>query len=235
MTAEILYGDYFLFADMQNAEYIKKCVPECEMIYTGISDKPYFAESSPDIIYMGGMSEKSQERVINALTPYKERIDELIRAGTHFLFTANSCDILGKSITDGENTTECLGLFDFNVKRNMFKRFNAMTLGNYLGIDIVGFKSQFGLAYPSDGEDEKFFDVERGTGLNPDCPWEGFKRSNLIATYIIGPFLIINPLFTKQWLSEICGREVTLPFEETAMEAYNARLNEFKDKNRKID
>lgn len=234
MTAEILFSDYFLFGDMANVEYMKKCLPDAEFILTDIHDKPYFAEHEPDLIYMGAMSESNQVRAIEALTPYVARLNELIDKGVHMLFTANACDILGTSIFDDGEKTECLGLFDFHVVRKMLKRFNGMTLGTYNGIDIVGYKSQFGLAFP-DSCDEKFFNVTRGVGLNPDCPWEGFQRKNLIATYLIGPFLIINSPFTKQWLSEIAGKPVELPFEDAAMQAYRQRLAEFKDKNRTIE
>lgn len=234
MKIEILYSDYFIFGDGANVDYIKKCLPDAELILTSIHDTPYFAENEPDLIYMGAMSENNQERVINTLMPLKDRLGELIEKGVHILFTSNSCDILGKYIVDGEKKIECLGLFDFHVVRKMLKRFNAMTLGNYNGTEMMGFKSQFGVAYPDENCNEKFFDVTRGTGLNPECNWEGFKRNNLIATYIIGPFLVINPVFTKQWLSEIAKEEITLPFEDLAMECYKNRLSEFKDEQRKI-
>lgn len=235
MKIEILYNDYFIFGDGANVDYIKKCLPDAELIFTSIHDTPYFAENEPDLIYMGAMSENNQERVINALMPLKDRLSELIEKGVHILFTSNSCDILGKYIVDGDKKIECLGLFGFHVVRRMLKRFNAMTLGNYNGIEMVGFKSQFGVAYPAENCNEKFFDVTRGTGLNPECRWEGFKRNNLIATYIIGPFLVINPVFTKQWLSEIAKTDITLPFEALAMECYKNRLEEFKDEQRKIE
>lgn len=233
MKIEILYSDYFIFGDGANVDYMKKCMPEAEFIFTSIHDVPYFAENEPDLIYMGAMSENNQERVISVLMPLKERIVECIEKGVHILFTSNSCDILGKYIVDGSKKIEALGVFDFYTERKMLKRFNAMTLGSYNGTEILGFKSQFGLAYDAK-EADKFFDVTRGTGLNPDCKWEGFKKNNLIATYIIGPFLVINPVFTKQWLSEIAKEEITLPFEEIAIECYKKRLAEFKDEQRKI-
>lgn len=234
MTIEILFGDYFIFGDNANVDYIKKCLPESEFIYTDIYSKPFFADNKPDLIYMGAMSESNQERAIAALLPYKDRIEELINDGVHFLFTSNACDVLGNYIKDGERKIECLALFDFHVERKMLRRFNAMTLGIYNDIEMLGFKSQFGIAYPTKNCNEKFFDVTRGTGLNPECNREGFKRNNLIATYILGPFLILNPLFTKKWLSEISEKDITLPFEEMALKCYEYRLSEFKDEQRKI-
>lgn len=235
MIIEILYSDYLIFGDGANVDYIEKCLPEAEFIYTSIHDTPYFAENEPDLIYMGAMSENNQERVIKALIPYKHRLDELIEKGVHILFTSTACDVLGKCIVEDNRKVECLGIFDFTVKVQMLKRFNAMTLGNYNGIEMLGFKSQFGVAYPEGDSNEKFFDVTRGAGLNRECKWEGFKRNNLIATYIIGPFLVLNPIFTKQWLSSVAKREVTLPFEDLAMQCYRARLEEFKDENRNIE
>ena len=235
MKIEILYNDYLIFGDGANVDYITKCLPEAELIYTSIHDKPYFADNEPDLIYMGAMSENNQERAIKALLPYKERFAQLTEKGVHILFTSTACDVLGKYIIDGDRKIECLGLFDFTVERKMLKRFNAMTLGTYNGYEMMGFKSQFGVAYPAESCNEKFFDVTRGAGLNRECKWEGFRRNNLIATYIIGPFLVINPVFTKQWLSDVTGKDITLPYEDLAMECYRNRLAEFKDENRKIE
>ena len=233
MTAEILYSDYFLFGDAANAEYMKKCLPDSTFIYTDINSTPYFKDKVPDLIYMGSMSESNQLRAVNALMPLKDRLSELIEKGVYILFTGNACDILGNYILDKNEKTQCLGLFDFHVIRKMLNRFNGMTLGKFNDIDIVGFKSLFGIAYP-DSCNEKFFDVERGSGLNPECKWEGFKRNNLFATYLIGPFLILNPLFTKYLLSQIEKKDITLPFEDTAMICYKNRLADFKDPDKKI-
>ncbi len=235
MKIEILYYDYLIFGDGANADYLKKCLPNAEFIFTSVHDEPYFAKNEPDLIYMGAMSESNQEHAINALKPYKDRLCELTEKGKHILFTSNACDVLGKKIINGKKETEALGIFDFTVELKMLKRFNAMTLGEYNGYEMMGFKSQFGL--PSFGSEikDKFFKVTRGCGMNPDCDWEGFKKNNLYATYMIGPFLVVNPIFTKQFLSEIAKKEITLPYEDIAMECYKNRLAEFKDENRKIN
>ena len=234
MKIEILYNDYLIFGDGANVDYIRKCIPDAEFVFTEIHDTPYFVNNEPDLIYMGAMSENNQERAINALMPHKERFCQLIEKGVHILFTSTACDVLGKYIIDGDRKIECLGLFDFTVERKMLRRFNAMTLGNFEGIEMVGFKSQFGIPTPAADFNEYIFDVTRGSGINKDCKKEGFRRNNLLATYILGPLLILNPLFTKKWLSEISGKEITLPFESFAMECYKARLAEFKDENRNI-
>ena len=226
MTVEILYNDYLIFGDGANVDYIRKCLPEAEFVFTSIHDVPFFAENEPDLIYMGAMSENNQERAIAALMPYKARFVELIEKGVHVLFTSTSCDVLGKYITHDERKIECLGLFDFTVDRKMLKRFNAMTLGNYNGIEMMGFKSQFGHSY---GECEPLFTTARGAGLNPKVSGEGIRRNNFFATYLTGPLLVLNPPFTRHLLTLMGEKEPVLAFEEAAMELYRDRVREFSD------
>ena len=53
---------------------------------------------------------------------------------------------------------------------------------------------------------------------------EGIRVNNFMATYVIGPLLVLNPPFAK-YLLEKCGADSgDLAFEEAAMEAYDARV-----------
>ena len=58
---------------------------------------------------------------------------------------------------------------------------------------------------------------------------EGVKRNNFFGTYLLGPFLISNPLFTKELMKKLGVENPVLPFEEDIMEAYNVRLEELND------
>ena len=71
--------------------------------------------------------------------------------------------------------------------------------------------------------------VERGVGRRPGSAGEGFRRGGLMATYLIGPLLVLNPPFTKWLLRELGAKSDDLAFEDTAVAAYNARLAEFRD------
>ena len=55
-----------------------------------------------------------------------------------------------------------------------------------------------------------------------------YKKNNLISTSILGPILILNPLFTKELLKTMGVKEPKLAFEEEVMAAYNERLKKFK-------
>ncbi len=236
MTVEILFEKAYLFGDEFNAEYLRRCLPDAEFVCTDLRDKPYFAEHTPDIIYMGAMSERNQLRAIEALMPYRDRLADLVEQGIHILFTGNSVDVLGTHIhvieADGktENTHKALGLFPCHAELTMNKRFFCSLLGNACGCDIVGFKTQFGHTYELP-EEYGFIRVERGKGIYPGASMEGIHKNNLYATYLIGPILVMNPTFTKFFLKS-AGADVTLPFEDVSMKAYEIRLAEFKDRSR---
>ena len=106
-------------------------------------------------------------------------------------------------------------------------RHNSFLIGKYEDIEIVGFKSQFTMMY-GDNKNNYFLEVEKGIGLNKESKLEGIKKNNFIGTYLIGPILIQNPLFTKKILEKIGVNEPKLAFEEDVISAYEARLKELR-------
>ena len=229
MKIEMLYPEVCnLFGDTSNIKYLKKCIPEAEIIKTEINSEPAFVKQDVDMIYMGPMPENIQEIAINKLKPYKERIQELINKNVVFLVTGNAVEIFGKYIENEDGSKiEGLSLFDIYAKRDMMKRHNSIYLGTYEDIEIVGYKSQFTMAY-GDNEKNYFSKVELGIGLNKESKLEGIKQNNFIGTYIIGPILILNPLFTKKMLSMLGVKDTSIAFEKETMEAYEQRLLEFR-------
>ena len=109
----------------------------------------------------------------------------------------------------------------------MMKRHNSNFIGKYEEIEIVGFKSQFTQSY-GNNEENYFAKVEKGIGINPDSMLEGLQKNNFLATYIIGPILILNPEFTKKVLEKMGIQEAKIAFEEDIKNAYNQRLRELK-------
>lgn len=229
MKIEVLFPEFCnLYGDTQNMRYLKQCMPEAEFIETSLAEEPVFAKEKVDLIYLGPMKERTQEKVIKKLLPYKERIQELIENNTIFLFTGNALEVLGEYIENEDGSKiEAVGIFDVHAKRDMLNRYNGMVLGEVENIEIVGFKATFSFLY-GNNEDKYFFETKKGIGLNKESKLEGIRKNNFIGTYIIGPILIINPLFTK-YLMKLMGVEnPELKFEKIAMEAYEARLAEFK-------
>ena len=229
-TIEILFPEFCnLFGDLSNMKYLRKCLPESNFIETAINDKPAFVSQDVNFIYMGPMTEKAQEKVINKLKPYKEKIEELIEKNVVFLVTGNAIEIFGKYIENEDGSKiEGLGIFDIYAKRDMLNRHSSMFVGKYEDIELVGFKSQFTFAY---GDNSKlyFSEVEKGIGLNPESKLEGIKKNNFIGTYVIGPILILNPEFTKNLIKKIGIENPKIALEEDVKKAYEQRLKELKN------
>ena len=230
MKIEILYPEFCnLNGDMGNMKYLQKCLPEAETIETSINDKPKFIEQDDIcLVYMGTLSERSQEIVIQKLKPYTEQIKQKIDQNQLFLFTGNSVEVLGKYIENEDGSKiEALGIFDIYAKRNMMNRHNSFFLGKYKDIEILGFKSQFTMLY-GNNEDNYLVKADMGIGINEQTKLEGIHQNNFFATYIIGPFLVLNPYFTKELLKLMGVKEPKLAFESEVIEAYNIRLKKFK-------
>ena len=173
------------------------------------------------------MTDNTQEKVIAKLLPYKERIIELIDKNVVFLFTGNAVEVLGKYIENEDGSKiDGLGIFDVYAKRDMFHRHNSYLIGKYEDIEVIGFKSQFTMMY-GDNTKTPFIEVEKGIGINKDSKIEGIKKNNFIGTYLIGPLLILNPLFTKKIL-EMLGVDNEVALKEDTMAAYEARIKELR-------
>ena len=228
-TIEILFPEFCnLFGDLSNMKYLKKCLPDGNFIETSITEEPAFVSQDVNFIYMGPMTEKAQEKVINKLKPYKEKIEELIEKNVVFLVTGNAIEIFGKYIENEDGSRiEALGIFDIYAKRDMLHRHSSMFVGKYEDIELLGFKSQFTFAY-GDNSNIYFSEVEKGIGLNPESKLEGIQKNNFIGTYVIGPILILNPQFTVKLLKKIGINEPKIAFEEDVKKAYEQRLKELK-------
>lgn len=231
MKIEVLFPEVAnLYGDLSNIDYLKKCLDNnVEVIETSLNDEPAFAKQDDiNLIFMAGMTEQSQEIVIKKLKPYADRIEDLVSNGQPVLLTGNALEILGKFIeNEDESQIRAVGLYHFYAHRDMMHRYSGYYLGKHNGIDIVGFKAQFTTTYGNN--DECYFsETELGMGINIGTKYEGVQKNNLIGTSILGPILILNPLFTKELLKTMGVREPKLAYEEEVMAAYNERLKKFK-------
>ena len=244
-NVELLYPDFCnIYGESYNAEYLRRCSRDIHIIETSHKTEPAFVTENVDMIYLGCTTEYKQEQIIHLLTPHRQRLMELIENGTILLITGNSIEIFGREIKDEDRIIPALGIFDFTSERYMEKdRHNSQYVGlfnpNEEGegpITMLGHKSQFSFSYgdfdnPQDRGNtlgfSPFIDVEIGIGMNPDIKMEGIRRNNFFATYSLGPYFILNPLFAKYLLRKM-GLDDSLEFEKEIMEAYNYRLNELR-------
>lgn len=237
MTVEILFGEVAnLFGDMQNMAYLRQTLPDAAFIETALTDEPYFAKNRPDFLYMGAMTEKTQRRVIEKLTPYRDRLQALADDGVVMLFTGNAGEALFSHISYVTEKIEVdgLGLFDLTAKTDLFDRYNGKVLGRLFADPeaeavgtVTGFRSQFSRWY-GDNRASAFLDIERGMGLNAESKLEGVRYKNLICTAVIGPILPLNPKLTEH-LCALAGAKAPAAHRETAVRAWEQRVIEMED------
>lgn len=233
MKIEILFSKLCnLYGDSKNVDYLKLSLPEAEFIMTEITDSaPYFADNCVDMVYMGGMSEAAQKRVTQYLMPYKARIEQLIDEGVVFLMTGNALEVFTESIENltAKDKYDGLGIFPLSTKIDLFKRYNGKIMGKINDLTVVGFKSQFSMVY-GNADDCCLFVSDRGTGLNKETMCEGVRRNNFMGTHILGPVLVLNPLFTEYIMGLLGVENPRCAFREQTMAAYEKRLKEFENK-----
>lgn len=232
MTVEFLYPSLAnLYGEAVEMRYIEKCLPDATFIKTKVNEEPYFVNNDVDFIYMGPMTERGQEIAAQKLMPYKDRLVQLIDENKVFLIIGNALEVFGDYIENEDGTKiNGLGIFGTYAKRKMMDRYNSLYFGSFEDMKIVGFKAQFSHSFGED-ENEGLFKNIRGDGLHPGSSFEGIRRKNLFATYLLGPLLILNPDFTKYLLSLLGVNSEKLPCEDDIRTAYEKRLKEFENPN----
>ena len=243
MKVEILYPEIAcLYGELFNMEYLRRSVPECGIASTSLGEKPRFLkDNSIDLVYMGNMTERSQLMVVNELTQYKSDIWNAIERGQRFLITGNALEIFGNRIEEkgemviseiGGEGYDCLGIFDFHVERDMLDRKNSLFVGDYYlsendAIEIVGFRNQFGYGYYGDSAPAPLFYADKGMGFNPEEQREGLHYKNFMATYTMGPLLVLNPAFLVRLCWEMGYTGIHPAHMDVAMDSYRNRLFEY--------
>jgi CobQ-like glutamine amidotransferase family enzyme len=236
MIIEILFEEICnLYGDPQNAVYLSKTVPSAEFVHTSLDAVPFFADSRPDIILIGSMSDNMHSSVIEKLKPYRQRIIDLINDDVVFLVTGSACEVFCNTVENVTLETKIpgLGIVPFDAKINWFDRYNGKVLASFNGMKVTGFKSQFSMLFGSHKANH-FADVERGIGINRASKLEGYKDHNFFLTQILGPILPLNPEFCEYIIS-LTGETANAAFKAEAMEAFNQRLKEFSDPKIKFD
>ena len=233
MKLEYLYPELGnLYGDGANFRYLRRCLPEAAAVETPLGSEPAFV-SDPEVVflYSGPMTERGQGMALEALRPWSSALLERLEGGMHALFTGSSMELLGKTITAGDTVLEGLGLADLASRRDLSRREQGFFLGQAEGFEITAFQSRFSQSTPGPAL-QGAFRVIRGFGLEDGCAFEGYRFHNLLGTYLLGPLLVLNPLLTKRFLSSL-GVEREPAFFAEALQAYEARLTEFRDKGRK--
>jgi CobQ-like glutamine amidotransferase family enzyme len=182
------------------------------------------------------MSEQSQEKILDRLTPYAEQIQAACKEGkTLFLLLGNAMELFGQYIQreDGSKV-DSLGVFDTHTIRHAPNRFNTLIQASFENMTLLGYTSRFADTFGIT-QDNAFCRVEIGSGSDPKTKLEGIRSGRVIATYLLGPLLVANPDFTKWLLQQLGTSEPVLPFEGTLYLAYETKRKEFQRTDLELD
>ncbi len=225
-TIEVLYSEFGnMYGEVYNAMFLDKASEEIEVVYTSLHREPHFLNHKIDMIYMTNIRDGKTYVILEELKKYKDRLAEMIENETIFLLTGNALELFGSYILENGQKTEGLGLFNYYVEKDFTIKYASWVKGWFNDIEIIGHRNQFSKCH---NIEQPFIQVTDGSGSDidsTDSKIEGIHYKNFFATYLLGPFLIMNPLFTK-YLLGLLGID-QMNFEEPVMKAYQKRMEYF--------
>lgn len=222
---EVIYPEFQnVYADLYQIEFLKKCNKNIKVIYTSYNDEPYFVNNKVDMIYMGSMPDSKIIPSIEKLRKYSDKIKQLVKSNVFFLITGNALEIFSSYIIENGKNYEALKVFDYYIEKNMNHKYVSWYTGIFKKIEIVGHKNHYSICK---NIQDNFINTTNGYSSDIENPNEGIHFNNFYATYLLGPFLIMNPKFTKYLLKEL-GLDDKLIYEEDLLNAYKERINHFK-------
>jgi hypothetical protein len=239
LTIEVLFPEIAnLHGDSANISYLAQCRPDARIIHTSLTETPAFVTEQVDLVHLGAMTEQGQLKAVERLRPHRDRIADLIEAGTAFLFTHNAFEVLGQRIRNEEMGYDVpgVGVLPLESTVRMTRRYNGKVMGVVaeLGAErpVLGYKSQFSMV-TADESLPGFLTADRGIGRNPTTEIEGARIGGLLGTSLLGPLLVVNPHLTRNLLEALDpDSEPVLAHAELAITAYEARLADFLDDRR---
>lgn len=147
-----------------------------------------------DFIYCGAGTEHSRNICLEHLRGYAKSLKSAYASGTVMLFTGNSYEMLGKTLTtaDGE-VRQGLGLFDFTVTEQSRNRYSGdVTLKcNFCEEQFIGYINK---CSEVQGIEKPLFEITSVVGTVREKT-DGIFEKNFFGTQVIGPVTVKNPAF----------------------------------------
>jgi CobQ-like glutamine amidotransferase family enzyme len=229
MKIEIVYGELAnLLGEHGTQQLLAHTFGEDQLVRTRFPELPRFFLGDVDFVYMGPMPESVQRLVLERWREHGDAFEQAIQKGTVFFFSGNAMDLVGRSIRYVEyETMEGLGIFPFDTICRRYDRQNEVVDARFNEMPVMGFRSQF-TSHTGDAGKYPFLEVLSGSGMNPDIATEGVRVRNFFGTSLLGPFLVLNPMFSK-WLFRQFGFSGPLAFEEELLEAEAQRRLDFEE------
>ena len=202
----VLYPDLLnIYADRGNLTFLRR---RCEWRSIGFEFDP----ASVDMLYIGGGQDRDQALCAEDLVTVKrEAVAAAIEFETPLLAVCGGYQLLGRAYETADGEIPGLGLADFTTVRSSSARLvgpcaiQTDLAGPTNGV-VAGFENHAGRTNLDDSN-AAFGKVLSGSGNNGSDQTEGFRRGNLIGTYLHGPLLPKNWWLADWFVSKALGRE----------------------------
>ena len=158
-----------------------------------------------DFVYCGAGTERSRNACIKHLIKFKQSLKDAFDKGVVMLFTGNSWEMLGQSLTAADGTVyEGMNLFDFEVTEQGKNRYTGdvtFTCDLVEGT-LIGYINKCSSV---SGIEKHLFKIESVVGTVKD-EVDGIYEKNFFGTRVIGPVTVKNPAFAQYIARLIVGK-----------------------------
>ena len=219
-----LYGDYANVSAMERI--LKNSGEAVEVDRLSLGGSVDFSEY--DFIYIGSGTERNLRVALEDFKKYETALKEYIESEKAALFTGNSFEMLGASLTDcSGNTVEGLKLFDFTcVEQNKTRNTADVIFGcDFLDKPLVGFVNK---CSEIKGIRSPLFSVKMGLSNCGGDKYEGVRENNFFGTHLTGPVLIKNPHFLTYLAEIILGKTPESGYLKHERAGFEVTLSELK-------
>ena len=191
--AHLYYDLMNLYGESGNILALKKHLEKqnLKVTVTNLSINDEINFNDYDFYYIGSGNEEAYKLVLNHLSNYVEEIKKAISNNKFFLATGNSLCLFGN-----------LDILDFKAEKCDFRIVGEQTYTfNKINNDIIGFQNRdYILKFV---KEQHLFEIKKGTGYVPKAIVEGIKKNNFYGSFLLGPILVRNPLFTEYLVKEM--------------------------------
>jgi lipid II isoglutaminyl synthase (glutamine-hydrolysing) len=213
-----------IYADRGNILFLQR---RCEwrgigFVHAGAGPGEPVDPAAHDLFYVGGGQDRDQRMVAADMVETKRTaLTEAVGDGASLLAVCGGYQLLGQSYQLGEETLPGLGLCDLETVREPGERL----IGNVaIEVDLgtgprvlAGFENHGGRTYLGTGA-TPLGRVLKGFGNNGKDGFEGFRRGNLIGTYLHGPLLPKNAWLADHLIAIALERRYGAPPELEPLE-----------------
>ena len=219
-----LYGDYANVLAMQRILQNSGETVEVDRLSLGSEARL----DQYDFIFIGSGTERNQKVVLEDIRRFRDDLKRCMDGGKVMLFTGNSFELLGKTVTDADGRVyDGLGLFGFTSEEQNKTRMTADAVFGcgFLDSELVGFVNKCSRCR---GIEEPLFEVKLGLGNCDNDKGEGVRAENLFGTHLTGPVLMKNPHFLIYLASLILNRAPSEDGMEFVKAGFEVTLSELK-------